>query len=286
MDKDSNWFCEGTVPGRRYGKIDHCFKIDHLVYEGKTKFQNVLIFDNSIYGRILVLDDIVQFSRSDEVIYHEMLTHPVLLTHPNPEHILIIGGGDGGTLRECLKHDPARVTMVDIDAQVIELAKEHLAFVANGSWSDPRLSLHHENGIEFIRKFDGVFDAVFVDCGDPVGPSLPLFEEAFYKDIATALKPDGVVGIQVGSFLDPDLLSQTYQRLGTCFPVMTVHRLTMPSYHCGEYCFMGASNGPDLSSDKIVPARYQAMKEKNLFNYYTPDMHFAAQTLPPGIVFK
>ncbi|MCH8244641.1 hypothetical protein IIB97_02025, partial [Patescibacteria group bacterium] len=139
--KKQRWFCEGSVPGKRSGTMEHCFIIQKLVYEGKTPYQSVLIFDNPVFGRVLVLEGIVQLSEKDEFIYHEMLVHPILFSHPKPKRVLIIGGGDGGTLREVLKHQVKEVVMVDIDKKVVELLKKYLPFVSDGAFQDKRTNL-------------------------------------------------------------------------------------------------------------------------------------------------
>ena len=120
------WFCEEVVPGKRLGKIKHCFSIDRLIFKGKSLHQEILVFDNAVYGRIFVLDGIVQLSEKDEYIYHEMLVHPILFSHPNPKRILIVGGGDGGALREVLKHRVKEVWLVDIDKKVIEISNSSI----------------------------------------------------------------------------------------------------------------------------------------------------------------
>jgi len=165
-----------------------------------------------------------------------MLVHPVLLSHPRPQRILIVGGGDGGSLRECLKHDPLEVVMVEIDAAVIELSKRFLQFTAAGVFEDERLELIVDDAARVVRDYADHFDAVIVDSADEIGPSAVLYEEAFYADISRALKPDGVASFQVGSFLDADFVRRIAQRLRSVFELHTVYRLTMPVYNDGDYC--------------------------------------------------
>jgi spermidine synthase len=143
LTSKEKWFCEKISFGKRAGKLKHCFFIDKLVFKGETNFQEVLIFDNSVYGRILCLDKIIQFSKLDEFIYHEMMVHPVLFSHPKPENVLIIGGGDGGTLREVLKHSVKKVDLVEIDKRIIELSKKYLKFVCKDSFSNKKVNIYN-----------------------------------------------------------------------------------------------------------------------------------------------
>jgi len=282
MKNEKEWFCEGTVPGKRYGKIEHCFLIDKLIYKGKTPYQSILIFDHSVYGRVLVIDDIVQLSISDEFIYHEMITHPIMLTHPKPDKILIIGGGDGGTLRECLKYNSESIFIVEIDKEVIEVSKSYLPTISQDSFAHNKVKLFYDNGKDFIKKYENFFDVIIVDCSDPVGPSLPLFNVKFYKDIFKALKTNGMASFQVGSFLDSILIKETFSKLEAVFPSIIKMRLTMPSYHCGEYCFMGASKQVILKDVKIqsIAKKFNELNFEESLKYYTPEMHQASQILP------
>ncbi len=282
------YFSEGTVPGKRYGKIHHKFVIEQLIYKGKTDFQDILIFENAVYGKVLVLDGIVQLSESDEFIYHEMLTHPYILCHPNPKRALIIGGGDGGTLREVIKHDIEECTMVDIDGKVVEICQQYLPFISDGAFQHEKAKVLFEDGLAFMKKFQNHFDIIIIDCNDAIGPSEKLFSKAFYQDIGAALTENGICSFQMGSFMDFDFLQEMHDNLKSIFKYTTASKLTMPCYHCGEYCFMGASNGLDL---KNIPAeqikeRVEKFIQKNSLKYYNADIHHAAQCLPTNMQLK
>lgn len=269
------WFCEDAVPGKRFGRIKHCFLIDRLVFKGKSPYQAILIFDNPIYGRIFVLDGIVQLSEADEYIYHEMIAHPILFSHPNPKKVLIIGGGDGGALREVLKHPVDEVYLADIDKKVIEVSKKYLPFVSRGAFKDKRLKLFIGDGFEFIKKFRDYFDIVIIDSNDPVGPSLALYSNNFYKEIFKSLKREGIMVAQVGSFLDfENLVKKTFLKLKKIFSSAQIFKLTMPSYHCGEYSFIGASKKIDLS--KVDSSNKSNIQTK----YYSPEIHLASLAIP------
>lgn len=280
--KKKRWFCESAVPGKRWSKIEHRFLIDKIVFRGRSRYQHILIFDNAIYGRVLVLEGIVQLSESDEYIYHEMITHPAFFSHPAPKNILIIGGGDGGALRECLKHNPESVTHVDIDKKVIELSQKYLPFISRGAFDDKRVTVINEDGKDFIKRYKGYFDIAIIDGEDPVGTSVPLYAYAFYKDLHAALKDNGMAVFQIGSFLDTALLNNTFSKLKSIFTYTTRLRLTMPSYHCGEYCFMAASKKIDLErvDFKDIKARFNKIKNRHTFKYYSAQVHQAALVIP------
>ncbi len=289
MPTSKKWFCEETVPGKRFGKIRHCFLIDKLIFKGKSRYQEILIFDNSIYGKVFVLDGIVQLSEKDEYIYHEMITHPILFSHQNPQRILIIGGGDGGVLRETLKHPVKEIYLVDIDKKVIEVSKKYLPFVSRGSFQDKRAKIFIGDGMDFVKKYPlsthskDLFDIIIIDSNDPMGPSLPLFSEKFYKDVFSALKKDGSMICQVGSFLDfNNLIKTIFKRIKKSFPHVQTYRLTMPSYHCGEYCFIGASKKKKLEKVdlKKIRKRFEKINKEHLFKYYSPETHQASMVLP------
>ena len=282
--KKQSWFCEGSVPGKRAGTMEHCFAVSKLVYKGKTPYQSVLIFDNPVFGRVLVLEGIVQLSEKDEFIYHEMLVHPVLFSYPKPERVLIIGGGDGGTLREVLKHPVKEAVMVDIDKKVVELLKKHMPFVSNRAFKDKRTNLVIGDGLEFIKQYKNYFDVIFIDGNDEVGAATKLYGEKFYKDVYKALKKDGIVSAQIGSIsLDFEtLVNRAYKRFRKLFPFAQIFKLTMPSYHCGEYGFVAASKKVDLAgvSPQTIKRGFKKVAATKKFRYYSPEIHRASMVLP------
>jgi len=277
------WFSEGTVPGARFGTIEHAFRVDAVVFEGRSKYQEVLIFDHAIYGRVFVLDGIVQFSSIDQAIYHEMLVHPIFASHGQVKDILVIGGGDGGTIRECLRHQPRQIVMVDLDPEVITLCRRYLPELSAGAFDDPRVRLVHEDGAAYVANSPaGSFDAVIVDGGDYTGLSEVLFSAPFFADIARVLRPGGVMSLQTGSVLDAHLIRDGRERLGALFADVTAYRLTMPSYHCGEYCFLAAALSSILSDPDPVRLSQveEALRARFTPAYWSPAVQRAAQVLP------
>ena len=281
LENDSSWFLEGSVPGRRHGNINHGFAISQLVARERTPFQEYLIFDTPLYGRVLVLDGIVQLSTSDEHIYHDMLIHPPMFVHPEPKHVLIVGGGDGGALREVLKHNPQQVVMIDIDEQFVRNAAKHLPSLHNGAFEDPRLELLFEDASTALSRFENTFDVAIIDCNDAIGTSEVLFEEDFYASVARSLKDDAVCSVQAGSMLDMDFLSQVRQRMSRHLGHTSCFKFTMPCYHCGEYVFMLASKFQNTGIDASELSERQVKRAVST-KYWTPEMHHASQVFPPG----
>ena len=280
LEADKTWFTEGTVPGERHGHVNHGFHISELVHQQQTPFQECLIFDNPVYGRVLVLDGLVQLTTFDEHIYHEMLVHPPMFAHPQPRRVAIIGGGDGGTLREVLRHDPQEVVMIDIDEQFVRIAEQHLPSLSAGSFDDARVTLLFEDAMLALKRYENEFDVVIIDCNDAVGPAEPLFEEPFYKLVARALRADGTCSVQGGPALDSAFLLQVQQRMANCLGQTIGHRLTIPSYHCGDYIFFVASNGQNPAGpDREALAKLQATRGIAT-RYWSPDQHHASQALP------
>lgn len=279
------WFLETSFPGVRRCKRD-AFRIEKEIFKGKSTFQDIHIFESPGFGKILALDGIIQLSQSDEFIYHEIIAHVPLLSHPYPKRFLIIGGGDGGVLREAAKHPLDELSMVEIDRDIVEIAKKYLPFISRGSFSDKRLELFFEDGRRFIKRYHEFFDVIVVDSTDPVGPGAALFQGSFYQDVAGALTRQGIAIFQLGPFLDFDLIVKpTAKKLKRSFRYLNTVRLPMPSYSCGsEYCFM-------LASKTIDPARVcvsvlkrrltqRLGSKQGTLRYYSPQVHVASLVMP------
>ncbi|MFH1509941.1 MAG: polyamine aminopropyltransferase [Candidatus Nealsonbacteria bacterium] len=280
------WFCEGSVPGERSGNMNVCFSIEKKVFEGKTLYQKALIFDNAVYGRVFILDGIVELSSKDEFIYHEMMVHPVMLSHKKPENILVIGGGDGGVLREILKYPVKKVDLVELDKQVVDISKKYLPFLkSKESFADKRVSVFFEDGKDFIEKTKEKYDIVIIDCTNPEpgNNSSTLYSEIFYKNISKSLGKDGIIITLGSSFLDFEKISKPFSlRMKKAFLFVSFLRFTMPSYHCGEYSFLMGSKTINLKSPdfKDIEKRFKSLKKKHSFKYYSPEIHKASLLLP------
>ena len=282
LKMDGNWFLEDSVPGCRDSNVSHGFLISKLVFQERTQFQETLIFDNHVYGRVLVLDGIVQLSTSDEHIYHEMIVHPPMYSHPNPMKVVIVGGGDGGTLREVLRHNPEEVVMIDIDKQFVNAAAKHLPSLSNGAFEDSRVTLVFEDASEALKRYENAFDIAIIDCNDAIGTSEKLFEEDFYATVSNALKNDGICAVQAGSVLDEDFLQLTRLRIEKHLGRTTAFRIPMPCYHCGEYVFLMASRSRGPSGYEPKELEIVQVQRGIITKYWSPEIHHASQVFPPN----
>ena len=190
----TDWMKESLYP-----EYAQALSIDELLYDSETEHQRLKVFQNNRFGRVLTLDDVVQTTEGDNFIYHEMLTHVPILAHGAAKRVLIIGGGDGGMAREVLRHASVEhVTMVEIDAGVVEFSKTYLPTLSQGAFDDPRLNLVIADGADFMKAPGGTFDVIIVDSTDPIGPGEVLFTDTFYGHAKAALTPGGILVTQNG----------------------------------------------------------------------------------------
>lgn len=281
----NQWFFEETLP---YGdkKLIIGIKIKKKLYSGKSPYQKIQFFDTYNFGKVLVLDGILQTSVKDEFIYHEMLCQVPLFCHQNPKKVLIIGGGDGGALEEVLKHPIERVWLVEIDKKVIELSKKYLPSISKSAFKDKRTEIIIEDGKKFIKKFKNFFDVIILDLSDPLGPATDLISLKFYKDVKEALKKDGILSIQSGSLtFQLNLVALIFKRIKKIFSFFEIRKAVVPAYQVGEYGFTLAS---DFNLSKV---NFEDLKKKfeklNLnLRYYSPEIHFSSTILPKYLAEK
>jgi len=276
---ESNWTSEAWTPHASLS-----FRVRQPIFHKRSPFQQIDVIDTFQFGRVLLLDGIVQTSEWDQWAYHEMLVHVPLLTHPRPRRVLIVGGGDGGALCAALDHPVERVVMVEIDRDVVTAAREHMPIISKGAFEDPRASLVFEDAFAYLEDPKERFDAVVLDSPDPVGPAIRLFQPEFYARVAAALEEGGVVAAQSGSpWFQPEVVKSTASAMQAHFPLVRLYLGNVPTYPGGLWSFALGSKGPDPL--KIDPAelesRFQALKVKT--RYYTPQIHKASFTLPPFI---
>ena len=266
-----------------YDTYRQAMRIDELLYDSKTKHQRLRIFRNQRFGRVMTLDDVVQTTEADEFIYHEMLTHVPLLAHGAAKSVLIIGGGDGGMLREVCRHKGVEtVVMVEIDAGVVDFSKTHLPSLSAGAFDDPRLELVIADGADFMKAEDGRrFDVIIVDSTDPIGPGETLFTDHFYGHAARRLTRSGVLVTQNGvPFLQPDELTGTMRAFQSLFDDWSCYLAHVPSYAGGPMALGWGSHDPSVRNVANTLLR-QRFKAANLeTRYYTPQVHQAAFALP------
>jgi spermidine synthase len=260
--------------------ITSAFRVTRCIYEERTPYQHLEVYESPRFGRMLVLDGAVQTTEADEFTYHEMLAHPALCTHPAPRHVLMIGGGDGGLLEEVLKHPIDRATMVEIDEAVVRASRRHLPSISGAAFDDPRTHLVIADGIAYVRETPDRYDVVLVDSTDPEGPAVGLFEEAFYAGIARRLAPGGVLAVQSGSAVyQQDLAAAVRDRLRPSFPIVRPYLGTVPAYPGVVWSFTLASLGRDPAG--LGPDEIGRRIEGFGLKYYTARGHAAAFDLPP-----
>lgn len=274
------WFYESLFPLVKLG-----LKVKETLVSNKSEYQKISILDTYQFGKVLVLDGVVQTTERDEFIYHEMLTHLPMLSHPNPERVLIIGGGDGGILREVLKYPVKEVFLVEIDEKVIEFSKTHLSAICRNSFDDRRANIIIDDGVNFVKKGKGKFDVLIVDSSDPAGPAKVLFSSKFYSDVFNILSRDyGIFAQQTGSsFLQREELPYVCRRLKKIFPFVDTFLTAVPTYVGGLFSLVFASKGIDPLKICLseIEKRYEKLKLKT--RYYNPKIHLASFALPTYI---
>jgi len=264
------------------------FRVKRELARVKSAFQDIVVFESETHGRVLVLDGVVQITEGDEFVYQEMLTHVPLLAHGAAADVLIIGGGDGGVLRRVLQHNTVqRAVMVEIDGDVIRLAKEFLAGVSGNAWNDNRAKVIVGDGIEYVgRAADASFDVIIVDSTDPIGVGEALFTDAFYADCARILTPRGLVVNQCGvPFMQAVELRETSVRRAKSFPHVTAYVAAVPTYVGGFMTIGWAAKDRTFSSLSVeeIRARAAAAGILGTTHYWTPEIHVGAFNLPPYI---
>lgn len=232
------------------GRFRVAFQTARTLVSRRSAFQTIELFETAAYGRALALDGLMMTSERDEFFYHEMIAHLPLCSVAAPEHVLIIGGGDGGTAREVLRHgEVERVTMVEIDGDVVDVCREHLPQL--GAWGDSRLDVRIEDGVAFARQAPaGTYDVVLLDGSDPVGPAEGLFNEAFYRDVKRLLRPGGVFGLQSESpLLQASVFAQVQTTLESVFARVRPYFGLVPLYAGGStWSWTLASADADLDA--------------------------------------
>jgi len=251
------------------------FKVQKILYDARSQFQRIEVIENDHFGKVLLLDGLVQTTEKDEFFYHEMLVHPAFVVHPSAKNVLIIGGGDGGSLKEVLRYPVHAVDLVEIDPLVIDVSKEHFPWL-NPCLKDGRVNLFILDGGEYIQNVDKKFDVIIVDSSEPVGPSLSLHQEIFYRGLKDRLSPQGIVLAQVGSpFYQLGAIATTYDTTKNIFNFARFYLAPVPTYPGGSWCFVYLSGIMDPLVIKKNPP--PGLK------YFDLDIHKAAFCLPPFI---
>lgn len=272
------WFFPNPAPFEKgYEKTGILIK--KKIFSEQTKYQKMEVLDSYLYGKILVLDGINQCTEKDEFYYHEMMVHVPLIYHGNVERVLIIGGGDGGILEEVLKHPVKEAYLVDIDKEVTEVTKRFIPSICGKAFEDKRSKVFFEDGLQFVKRFKDYFDVVIIDLTDPHGPSKLLYSPEFYRDVYSALKKNGIVISQTGSFPSQfEEIKMVRKDMKTVFPFVKLHISMIPFFGVGLGSFtLGSKKNLDIDL-KTVQERYSKLKLNT--KYYNPEIHLASGALP------
>jgi len=254
----------------------------------RSAFQDIVLFESHSHGRVMVLDGVIQITEADEFVYQEMLTHVPLLAHGAAGSVLIIGAGDGGVLRRVLQHrGVARAVMVEIDGEVVRLAREHLADIGGTAWDDPRAEVIVGDGIDYVQRApDAAFDVIVVDSTDPIGVGEVLFTDLFYAHCARVLSGGGVIVNQCGvPFMQAEELRETSARRARVFPSVRAYVAAVPTYVGGFMTlgFAAKRAGLDALPPAVLRERAAAAGILGMTRYWTPEIQAGAFNLPPYI---
>ncbi len=269
------WFSESHTPN-----VKLSIRVDRQIYSGKSEFQRIDVFESPEFGRFLVLDGYMMLTEKDEFIYHEMITHVPMAVHPDVKDVLVIGAGDGGVIRELTQYPEIRhIDMVEIDPLVVEVCKKYLQKTAC-RLEDPRVSIHYEDGLKFVRSKKEEYDLIIVDSTDPFGPGEGLFTREFYGNCFKALREDGILVNQHESpYYTEDAIAcqRTHKNIVQSFPISRVYQAHIPTYPSGHWLF-------GFASKKYHPLKNLDEIRWNMrgiaTRYYTTTLHKGAFYIP------
>ena len=269
------WFKEQVTE-----EIGHALRVDRVLFEGEIDHQHLIVFENERFGRLFALNGFIQLSTADEFVYHEMVTHVPIFEHGSAKRVLVIGGGDGGVIREALRHDSVdEVTLVEIERDVVEFSKQWFPGVSNGAFEHPKLKLEIADGAAFVKDASRAYDVIIVDSTDPVGPGEVLFTEEFYRDCHARLKEGGIMTSQCGlPFLQPEELKKAHDNQAAAFGSTQFYAVAVPAYSGGIMTLGFARKGGVAPAAGELAERGQASGLD--FRYWTPEVHRAAFALP------
>ena len=266
------WFTE------KHEKTGLTYQVKETLFQGRSEFQDVAVLDTFDYGRMLTIDGFVMTTERDEYVYHEMIAHVPMTAHPAPKRVLVVGGGDGGTVREVLRHPSVtHVDLCEIDAMVIEQSKIWLPTIA-GALDDPRVTIHVRDAIAFMAEQKDRYDVILIDSTDPIGPGEGLFTEGFYRDCLRALTADGILAAQTESpFSMQAEFARAYSKLFKVFPIVSCYYGVVPTYagQLWTWSFCSKAHGPFA---QLEQKNLKALEEQT--RYYNRELHRGAFALP------
>ena len=269
------WFTENHTKDVRFS-----IKVDKQLVSTKSRYQQIDIFETKEFGRFLALDGFIMLTEKDEFIYHEMIVHVPMAVNPDIKNVLVIGAGDGGTIRELTRYTTIEnVDMVEIDEKVVEICRDYLPQTAC-SLEDKRVNIYYEDGLKFVRTKENEYDLIIVDSTDPFGPGEGLFTKEFYGNCFKALKEDGILINQHESpYYEEDRKSmqRAHKNIKAVFPISSVYQFHMPTYPSGHWLF-------DFASKKYDPVRDLKAEQWNSLGlktkYYNTDLHSGSFCIP------
>ncbi|MFQ6083677.1 MAG: polyamine aminopropyltransferase [Candidatus Aminicenantia bacterium] len=248
------------------------FEVNKTLYAEKSPYQKIEVIENKFFGKVLFLDGLIMTTEKDEFFYHEMITHPALVTHPAPKEILIIGGGDGGALKEVLRYSIEKVILVEIDQKVIEVSKKFFPQLAF-SFEDERVEIIFADGADYVKSSDRHFDIVIIDSSDPVGPAKVLFRKEFFKILKHRLNQNGIIVAQTESpFYHLETIKELSSIFREIFSIVKFYTCPVPTYPAGFWSFV-------FLSENIDPFQIRREPPSSL-KYFNLEIHRAAFSLP------
>lgn len=269
------WYTEQQTDEVRFS-----IKVKQHLYTGKSEFQDVDVFESEEFGKFLTLDGLMMVTEKDEFIYHDMITHVAMATNPSIKKVLVIGGGDGGTVRELTRYSHIeKIDMVEIDKLVVDVSREYLPITAS-KLDDPRVSLYFEDGIRFVADTKEIYDLILVDSTDPIGPGEGLFTTEFYQNCFNILSDNGILVNQSESpYYDQfsHEMKRAHKKIKNIFPISKVYQFHMPTYPSGHWLFGFASKKLDPIND-VDFDKWNALGIKT--KYYNPQLHVGCFALP------
>jgi spermidine synthase len=269
------WYSEMQTPNVKFS-----IKVERQLVSVKSEFQQIDVFNSYEFGKILALDGYLMVTEKDEFIYHEMMTHVPLAANPEIETVLVIGAGDGGTVRELAKYKTiTQIDMVEIDKAVVDVCKAYLPQTAS-KLSDRRVNIYYEDGMKFIRTKKDLYDLIIIDSTDPFGPGEGLFTKEFYGNCFNALKANGILVNQHESPYynqDAQAMKKIHRRMKKVFPVSKVYQAHIPTYPSGHWLFGFSSKGIS-PTESIIAKKWSDLGIKT--KYYNTDLHKGAFALP------
>ena len=272
------WFTEDHTKDVKFS-----IRVDKQLYTGESKFQKIEVLSTPEFGRVLVLDGFIMLTEKDEYIYHEMMVHVPMAVNPDIKNVLVIGAGDGGTIRELVRYKSIeKIDMVEIDEQVVRVCKSYLPFTA-GKLGYDRVNIKYEDGLKFVRTKSDEYDLIIVDSTDPFGPGEGLFTKEFYGNCYKALKDNGILVNQHESvYYDSyqDEVKKTHARIKAHFPVCTVYQAHIPTYPSGHWLFGFASKGIH-PTERLDDERWNSLGI--ITRYYNTDLHRGSFMLPNNV---